>query len=287
MQLSQIRYFLAVAEALSFTKAAEACAVSQPALSKAIRNLEEDLGVDLFDRNGTKVALSEFGRKLHVHLEHIDGYSNKVLQLAKIEITSGLEIGVMCSITSERISWLLKEFNNKYPNVELNLHRIVPQEIMGSLIQGDLDCVFCARENRHDIRFDALPLFTEEMVVVFPKGHRFNDMETVSLSEITQENYLDRLNCDFRNYFIQFTKSSGMELNISLVSDIDDWIFQLVRIGMGITIMPISSAKVWGLEYRTVDQLNYKREVELVSTLNAQHKVGVNNLWSLAKELNW
>ena len=88
MELSQIRYFLAVAETLNFTSAANACAVSQPALSKAIRKLEDTLGAELFDRSGHQVNLTEFGHTMRVHFELIEENRRKALEAARATATS-------------------------------------------------------------------------------------------------------------------------------------------------------------------------------------------------------
>ena len=85
MKFNQIRYFLAVADTLNFTNAAEACAVSQPALSKAIRYLEETLGGELFSRNAQRVELTEFGRTMRVHFERIEDNRRKALEAAKLD----------------------------------------------------------------------------------------------------------------------------------------------------------------------------------------------------------
>ena len=198
MNFNQIRFFLAVAETLNFTSAAEACAVSQPALSKAIRNLEASLGAALFARNTQNVELTEFGRTMRVHFERIEENRRRALDAAKLAtkaVTEPLNVGVMCTIGPRRFSTFLENLRETDPHIEVTLHDVTPPVIPHLLLSGSLDCVFCAREAKHDQRFEAIDLFNEHMVVAFADGHRFAEMESVALEEIAKEPYLDRLHC--------------------------------------------------------------------------------------------
>ena len=176
MNFNQIRFFLAVAETLNFTNAAETCAVSQPALSKAIRNLEESLGAALFNRNTQHVELTEFGRTMRVHFERIEENRRKALDAARLATkatTEPLNVGVMCTIGPRRFSAFLETLHVTTPHIEVTLHDVTPH----MLLAGGLDCVFCARAAKHDQRFEAIDLFNEHMVVAFAEGHRFADMK--------------------------------------------------------------------------------------------------------------
>ena len=290
MELTQIRYFLAVAESLNFTNAANACAVSQPALSKAIRKLEDTLGADLFDRSSQQVSLTEFGRTMLVHFERIEDSRRKARDAAKHATgtnISQLHVGIMCTIGPERFCRFLKSFHASNPNVEVILHDVIGAHIPELLLSGVLNCVFCARAENHDQRFKAVQLFSERMAVAFASNHRFADLETVPLFEIAKEPYLDRLHCEFRDDFLNYTKASGLTLNVTLRSEREDWILKLVKCGMGISVIPSSTIQASDINYRLISDMEKLRQVELVAAEDLETSTALIGFHKAAAEFEW
>jgi len=267
MELTQIKYFLAVAKNLNFTSAAEACAVSQPALSKAIQKLESTLGADLFDRSSQQIKLTEFGRTMLIHFERIDDSRRMARDAAKSATTAStthIDVGIMCTIGPDRFSRFFDTFRTKYPNIEITLHDVVGARLPEILLSGALSCVFCARTAEHDARFQAVDLFNEQMAVAFAPDHKFASYDSVTLSQIANEPYLDRLHCEFRDDFLKFTKASGLTLNVVLRSEREDWILELVGCGMGVSVMPISMIDPNKMNYRPISDMKKLRQLELV-----------------------
>jgi DNA-binding transcriptional LysR family regulator len=290
MNFNQIRYFLAVADTLNFTSAAETCAVSQPALSKAIRNLEVTLGADLFDRSTQRVVLTDFGYTMQVHFERIEDNRRKALAAAKAATRAPIEqlnVGVMCTIGPRRFSRFLETLRDTHPHIEVILHDVTSKVIPELLLSGGLDCVFCARNTKPDQRFQTIDLFEETLVVAFADGHRFGDLETVSLAEIAQEPYLDRLHCEFRSDFLNFTKGSGLELDVVLRSEREDWILEFLNKGMGVCIMPASSIILNTITHRPISDLPHMRKLELVMTVNATISTTLTGFRDAAAAFDW
>ena len=290
MELTQIRYFLAVAEALNFTSAAETCAVSQPALSKAIRKLEESLGAELFDRSSQQVALTDFGRTMRVHFERIEDSRRKARDAARIAATvhvERLDVGVMCTIGPNRFIPFLESFRARHPHIEVILHDVVGSRIPDLLLSNGFDCALCGRSAKHDQRFQAVELFSENLAVAFAKGHRFEELEAVPLEEIAKEPYLDRLHCEFRDDFLSFTKASGLSLNIALRSEREDWILKAIQRNMGVCVMAASSVLSNFVSYRPVCDLSGLRKLELVFTTNATSSPALMTFLDAAKDFDW
>ncbi len=290
MELSQIRYFLAVAESLNFTNAAEACSVSQPALSKAIRKLEENLGAALFNRNSQQVELTEFGHTMRVHFERIEDSRRKAAEAAKIasnEHVEILDIGVMCTIGPRRFGRFLQTFLIEFPRIRVTLHDVTAAIIPELLLSGALDCVFCARDVKHDQRFQAVNLFEERMVVAFANGHRFSDFDAVPLADVAGEPYLDRLHCEFRDEFIDFTRASGLDLNITLRSEREDWILDLINSGMGVAVLPESSVVLDKVVHRPISDMASLRKLELVMTASGTVSPALREFQAAAEEFDW
>ena len=290
MQFRQIRFFLSVAKHLNFTTAADECAVSQPALSKAIQKLEEDLGQTLLERNSQQVRLTDFGRIMHTHFESIEGNVRRArsaaIDAANSDV-SRLNVGVMCTIGPRRFAPFLDRVRIDHPDTEINLHDVLPGVIPELLITGALDAVFCARTTKHDQRFLAVDLFSERMCVAFAAGHRFTDFETVPLAEIAKETYLDRLNCEFRDEFLDFTKSSGLNLNVVVRSEREDWILELVAQGSGVCVLPSSSAGASLVAHRPIADMERVRNLELVMLADAHHSASKRALLEAAQSFAW
>lgn len=290
MELAQIRYFLAVAESLNFTSAAKACAVSQPALSKAVRKLEADLGAELFDRNSQQVELTNFGRTMRIQFERVEDSRRKALDTARAAATTpaqALNIGVMCTIGPHRFCRFLEAFRSSHPRVEVTLHDVTAAKIPGLLLSGSLDCVFCARAHEHDQRFQAIDLFQEKMLVAFAHGHRFGDLAAVPLSEIAREAYLDRLHCEFRDDFLKATRASGLELNVAYRSEREDWILELLKNGQGVSVLPASSVMLNSVSSRPVIDLVSLRKLEIVMTKNATISPALSAFRDAAQAFDW
>lgn len=290
MNFNQIRYFLTVADTLNFTSAANACAVSQPALSKAIRNLEETLGADLFDRSTQQVALTEFSRTMRVHFERIEEIRRKALEAAKIATTKSIEppdVGVMCTVGPARFSRFLESIRHEHPHIGVTLHDVTPAIIPELLLSGGLDCVICARAAKHDQRFKVLDLFQEKMVVAFAPGHRFAEHDTVPLSEIVKEPYLDRLHCEYRDDFMAYTKGSGLTLDVVLRSEREDWIRELLTLGLGVCVLPASSAASPAIDHRPIRDEITLRSLELVMTADAAMAPVLSDFCDAAANFDW
>lgn len=290
MELTQIKYFLAVADSLNFTKAAKICAVSQPALSKAIRKLEDTLGAELFDRSSQHVELTDFGRTMRIHLERVEDSRRKARDAARVAAGAALQrldVGVMCTIGPHRFGRFLEAFRASHDNIEVTLHDVVAGRIPDLLLSGGLNCVFCARTVEHDQRFLAVDLFSESLAVAFADDHRFGEFDSVPLSEIANEPYLDRLHCEFRDDFLSLTKASGLILDVVLRSEREDWILELIQNGMGVSVMPTSSVGLNSLAHRPIRDLDDTRKLELVMTENAAGTPALSAFRKAAEEFDW
>src|SRR5512145_2960808 len=125
MEMHQIRYFLAVCDTLNFTRAAEACNVTQPALTRAIQKLEEELGGLLFRRERSATHITDLGRLMKQHLE-------TVLQ----QTEAPLNVGVMCTIGPLRFVDFLSHFHHDNPGIDLALKESVPAQLSDLLAEG-------------------------------------------------------------------------------------------------------------------------------------------------------
>ena len=290
MDFSQVRYFLALAETLNFTRAAEQCNVAQPTLTQAIKRLEDELGGPLIHREGKYSRLTELGRTLRAHFEKIEE-TRHALKASALSVTSGedaeLHIGLMCTIGPRKLSRFLDDFRIENPNVQLFLHDVTPDSIADLLLSGAMDGAICARHGEKHERLDHVPLYSEAMVVAFPAEHDFSKMDTVPLSAIANQRYVDRLHCEFRGTLIEYARDNDIELDIAFTSQREDWIQDMIREGAGISIVPEFSLIAPTLDHRRIVDPDLEREVELTTVYGGTKGRALRQLIRKAKEYSW
>jgi DNA-binding transcriptional LysR family regulator len=189
MELRHLRYFLAVAEELSFRKAAERLHLAQPPLSSQIKNLEEELGVKLFERSTRTVRLTTAGR---VFLEEtrlvLAAAGQAELRVRKAEhgLVGTLRIGVLAPTATSRLATVLRSFRQKHPGVQFSLHEATSVEQLQRLRTDQLDVGLL----RPPVTFPELQFhFLEEspMALAVPAGHRLAKVRKIEWSEFHNE----------------------------------------------------------------------------------------------------
>jgi len=268
MEMHQIRYFLAVCDTLNFTRASEACNVTQPALTRAIQKLEEELGGLLLRRERSRTHLTEFGQLMKPHLEDVlrntQAATTTAKSLLKLE-DAPLSLGVMCTVGPLRCVGLLAQFRKDHPGIEASLHEGVPMELCRLLIEGKLDLAIMAQPKGLEESYAVEPLYRERFVVAFPPGHRFERMNAVKTVDCGGESYLMRMNCEYGSYWDEHLAANKVDLQEVYRSEREDWIQTMVMAGMGICFIPEFSPVVAGLHTRPLIEPEVWREVSLVT----------------------
>lgn len=268
MDFNQIRYFLALSESLNFTRAAEKCCVTQPALTQTIRRLEDELGGELVCRESREITVTALGELLHAHFEQINR-SRQLVKATSKAVALGeiakLNIGIMCTIGPRVLARLLEDFQAQQPMVSFVLHDVTPNSIPNLLLSGELDGVFCALHCEPLPQLHYTDLFEEPMVVAFPKDHEFTNMDAVPLEDIAKQVYIDRLHCEFREDFLKFCEDEAIQLDVAYSSQREDWIQSMIRDGMGVTVIPRFSLLHPELDYRVIVKPTLLRRVEFAT----------------------
>lgn len=268
MEMHQIRYFLAVCETLNFTRAAESCNVTQPALTRAVQKLEEEMGGLLLRRERSRTRLTEFGRAVRPHLEEVLRNTEAAGSTARSFLTlqtGALRLGVMCTVGPLRCIDVMTRFNRTHPRIAVNLREGIPQHLAEMLAAGELDLAIVAAPEGFDERFQLKPLYRERFVVAFPPGHRFKDQKTVRTADCHGESYLMRLNCEYATYWDEFLVAQDIALKDVYRSEREDWIQSMVMAGLGICFMPEFSPLLPGISTRPLVEPEVYREVALLS----------------------
>ena len=277
MELQQIRYFIAVYETLNFTKAAAQCQVSQPALTKAIKRLEDYLGSTLFVRDGRRVIVSEFGKILHPNLEEMLRQDQAVKTLSKnfrLLDKTPLSVGVMVTIGPTALAPFLVDFRTKHPGIEVSVVERPLMELLRALKEGEVEVALLhdPEQDNGDIR--AEPIYQERYVIVLPPGHALAARDEIRLKDLSKQSYVDRLSCEMRELVMAKAAMEGVELYARFRSEHEDWVQGMVLAGMGFAFMPEYAVTAKDLIVRPLVDPAVSRMVSIASMRGRK--------WSLA-----
>ena len=250
MELQEIRYFLALSETHNFTKAAAICNVSQPALTRAIKKMEDELGGLLFSRERNNTHLTELGRMIEPHLAEVVAQTGKVKQTAKRFLKlekASLALGVMCTIAPVQFVTFLGRFRADNPGIDITLLESVPDRLCELLTTGELDIALMARPDGFPEPLQATELYSERFVIACSAGHRFAVRDSVRMAELDGEFYFSRINCEFYDVLDDMCLKQGAHLVKSYESEREDWILTMVAAGLGVCFLPEYTAVFPGI----------------------------------------
>jgi DNA-binding transcriptional LysR family regulator len=290
MEMHQIRYFLAVAETLNFTRAAEQCHVSQPALTRAIQQLEEELGGLLLRRERKLTHLTDFGRLIEPHLRQLDADAEAAKSTAKRFLSlqeAEIGLGVMCTIGPARFMGFLAQFRGANPGCEITLVEGVPARLSELLLQGELDLAVMAQPEPFHDRLDVLPLYRKRFCIAFPTGHRLEQQNRVRISDVAGETYLRRINCEYRDYLVDRLQENGLAVRAGFQSEREDWIQMMVAAGFGVCFLPEFSPAIPGVRTQPVSEPEVAREVSLVSMAGRRFSPAVLAFMRAIRAYDW
>ena len=245
MELRQLEYFLMVSDLASFTRAAERLYVSQPAVTNAVRSLEEELGIQLLDRSQRKVTLTAEGKIFYRHIQNImQGISTTLNEIndLKSHNRGHLTIGVtpLAGITST--SRLLAEFRAAYPNISISVAEHNVGQLLELLHADKLDFAFVFDLTEQErTRLNILPLACEELMVCCARRHALSRMNSVTLAELTEEPFiLMETSCLFRQMLVKHFEEADSMPPVSMETMQVQLLKSLVAENAGISILPES-----------------------------------------------
>jgi DNA-binding transcriptional LysR family regulator len=290
MDIHHIKYFVAVCEELNFTRAAERCNVTQPALSRAIQQLEEEVGGLLFRREHNLTHITDLGHvmrpRLQQIMEKLGGVKLEAKQFLTLEKAS-VTLGLMCSIGPTRLTGVLAAFHERHPGISLQLSEGMPSQLIERLEQGEVGLALMTAEQDFPERFDRVPLYQERFLLAFPAGHRFAAMAEIPIIEADGEDYLRRLSCERRDRIRECLKERGGQVNVCYASEREDWIQNMVAAGLGICFIPEFSVTVPGVMVRPVVDPEIWREICLVSVAGRRMSPAEAALVKTLREHRW
>jgi len=291
MEMHQVRYFLAVAQELNFSRAAEICNVTQPSLSRAIQQLEGELGGPLFHRERRLTHLTDLGQMVLPHLETVYNAAVKAKKLSQ-DLSQlkrvPLKLGIMSTISPDEIVDLISALKMRYDGLELRLCDAGARDLRERLLAGDLEAIIYALPGEEsDERMHVIPLFREQMVIAVHQGHRLARDRAFPVKELNGEYYIHRVNCEFAGYADHILEEKGVTCMPTYWSERDDWTLAMVAAGLGFAFMPENAVKHPGVVALPVVEPEFWRQVNLVTVRRRPHSPGLGALVREAMRKKW
>jgi DNA-binding transcriptional LysR family regulator len=249
----------------------------------------------LFRRERNQTHLTDLGLLLRPRLQSVLENTREAKQAAQRFLTleeAHVTLGVMCTIGPRRFMGLLADFQAKHPGIELRLIEGVPDTLGERLATGELDLAIMAHapaaaDGGLPERFNARALYRERFVLAFPSGHRFEQMNGVPVAALKGENYLRRVNCEYRDHLAQLCSDRDVGLRISHVSEREDWIQNMVAAGLGVCFLPEYSAVFPGVQTRPVIDPEVWRDISLVSVAGRRFSPAELTFIDAVKRYRW
>lgn len=290
MEMQQVRYFVALAQHLNFTRAAEASNVSQPALTRAIQALEGELGGPLVHRERGATHLSELGRMMLPHfedmLEKAEAAKAKAKKFRKGEDVQ-LKIGAMCTIAPHVMAGLLVGFREQFGDVKLSVKDFDSAILIEGLHKGALEVALTSTPEPIDERLHALPLYSEEFVIVLPPNHKLAAKKALTVKDLDGHPYVNRINCEVFMTVSEHVKGMGIRCPMVFRSERDDWVLGMIRAGMGWGFFPAFASIPDDLPVRRLTEPTFDRKIQLVTVRGRPHSPAVGAFVRAAKAHRW
>jgi len=290
MEMQQVRYFVALADTLNFTRAAEKCNVSQPALTRAIQQLEHELGGPLFHRERGNTHLSELGRMMLPYLAGVDEQCKAAKEQAKavkkLEKAT-LTIGTMCTIGPQLVSNLMIRFQAAHPDVEVRVIDAGAPQMIEMLEKGELEVAIVGVPGELPESLHQLPVFQERFVILLPPNHRLVAHDEVAAAELDKEPYVSRSNCEVFEPVRKELNSRGVYLRKVFSSPRDDWVQGMIQAGLGLGFFPEFSVTYPDLVVRPLVDPTFYRTVYLATVRGRPHSPAVGAFVQEARRFPW
>lgn len=251
MTLTELKYIVAVARERHFGRAAGACFVSQPTLSVAVKKLEDELGVTLFERSAGDVSITPIGERIVSEAQRVLEQVQTIKQLAeqgKDPLSGPLRLGAIYTISPYLLPFLIPSLRQRAPQMQLLLEENYTARLAEMLKQGDIDIAILSEPFRES-GIATQAVYDESFVVATPKGHAWESLKAIDAAQLEDENVLllSPGNC-FRDQVLQTCPElnrealpTGSSLQRTLQGSSLTTIRHMVAGGIGVTVLPATS----------------------------------------------
>lgn len=289
MEMHQVRYFLSVARTLNFTKAADDCNVAQPSLTRAIKQLEAELGGDLFRRE-RPVQLTELGQRMQPLLQQCFEAASCARSLAaslKGGEVGALRIALTHSIDLALLIPYLDQIKRKFNRLEFRFLRGDSRQVGEYLKNGEAELGIAAELGSDWDRLDVWPLFTEGFELVVNGQHALASRDNVEFEDLRSEQLLSRRYCEHAERINDSLREHGLDVDRKheICSERD--LIELLEADIGVAVVPRTATMPKTLARRPVDGLDARRTVHLYGVAGRERTPIASAVMRILRGADW
>ena len=289
LQFYQVRYFLALARTLNFTRAAEQCNVTQPALTKAVQKLEQELGGALIHRERHLTQLTELGKMILPTLEKIFAAAEAVRLQARgyqKKTIAPLKIGLVPSVSAALITELLLELARIIPDLRVDLREADVNGLVAMLLNGEINAALVSDAVELP-RIDRWRLFDERYVLVLSLKHPMAKQTVISLQDLQEVVFLERAGCDVAGRFKQACFADHPGPKVVHRSDQERHLQQMASAGFGAILVPEHAQRLPSLAAIPIEGDPVRREVQLLAVAGRPYSPALDAFIKVARARDW
>jgi DNA-binding transcriptional LysR family regulator len=290
MELHQIRYFLALEKTLNFTRAAEECNVSQPALSRAIAQLEAELGSELFRRERSLTHLTSFGKAVKPELQRCFESSLRAKSVAREYLKEGhapLSILLARTVEMEALSPIFNELARAFPRIELRMSRNPPHEIGEKLKAGDAEIAISGPLEDEWSRLETHMLYQQFFGLLMNKDLADKHVGVIEVQSLKGVRLLSRPHCPLCDKILAMLQELGDNDSTKLeVPSVDD-VPELVQSRLGVGIWPVSRKLNGEFLISQVRGMDMSRWIRVHTVFGRRLSPGASALVGLLRAKDW
>jgi DNA-binding transcriptional LysR family regulator len=247
MELRQLRYAVAVAAHRHFTRAAAAVPVAQPALSHQIRLLEQELGVELFERSRSGVRVTEAGEifllRARRALAEVDAAREEIAALGGLA-SGRLVIGAMQALAGLDLPRLLAAFHAAHPGIDVSLREDPTRDMFTMAARGEIDLAIAALDVERPAGLEVLPLVCEPVLAAVPATHPLAALEAVAVQQLSHETFVFfKEGTGLRALSERAAERAGFAPRVGFQVSSFDRLLALVGEGLGVALVPASAVR--------------------------------------------
>jgi DNA-binding transcriptional LysR family regulator len=290
MEMHHIRYFLAVARELNFTRAAEHCNVSQPALTRAIQQLEDELGGQLLRREGKLSHLTDLGERMLPLMMRCQESALAAKSLAssfKAGSSQALLLALAHTIDMAALAECLAEMQRKCRSLEFKILRGTAAEIGEHLKKGHAELAVAGPLEQTWDRLDEHPLFEEEVALTVSPRHRLAGREAVDVQELAEERILLHAGCELAAGIARQLEAQGIAAGKALEIGSQHDLVALIDANLGVGFLPAGALRHKALSCLSVNGLEARRQISLYTVAGRQRSIAAEALIKLLRARDW
>jgi DNA-binding transcriptional LysR family regulator len=290
MEMHQIRYFLAVSRTLNFTRAAEECNVAQPSLTRAIKQLEAELGGDLFRRERPAAQLTELGTRMLPLLKQCYEAAAGARSLAtsfKGGKIGTLRIAIADAVDIALLIPHLNQLKRMFNALEFKLLRGNSKDVGDFLKNGEAELGIAVEIDRSWDRLDSWPLFTERFQLVVNRNHPLADKQPIDLGDLQQQQLLSRGYCEYAGQLSAALHAGNIDTGGSHDVSCERDLIKLIEADIGIAIMPRSASTPETLRSTEIEGFDVKRTVQLYGVAGRERTAVASAVMKMLRSADW